>query len=167
MKIGITIVLVIGMITGQSAYAKSPFEYDAGLTRCTSADDDSIDMLLSMIEYVDKQLSSVPPEQEQEHNLDTEYTRASKFFDDAMLNKEPTIKSHNLYYQLSLRPYYDVWHLRRDIEPSGSALKRILKSQSNLQKGDHDFLIYKKIQKRKSFSVHLIQCFTPLNLQEN
>lgn len=156
--------IVLGIFSGQWALAGDlPKDYDPAETRCLGSNDAAIDDLLSLIDSVDKELPSVPPEEQ--HYLDTEYARALKLVNEEILKKEPATKGNQLFFDLSLRPYYDVWHLRRTMEPAKHALNRILKRQPHLEIGDADFITYnnnpdaEKLD-RASHAIYAISEFT-------
>ncbi|GEM_PF-4483199 len=117
--------IVLGMFFSQVALAGDmPKDYDPAETRCLDGNDAAIERMLSMIDYVDKELPSVPPEEQR--YLDTEFARALKLENDEMLNKEVSQNGKRLLHELSLRPSYDVWYLRRELEPSKKYLKHII-----------------------------------------
>jgi len=117
--------IVLGMFFSQVALAGDmPKDYDPAETRCLDGNDAAIERMLSMIDYVDKELPSVPPEEQR--YLDTEFARALKLENDEMLNNEVSQNGKRLLHELSLRPSYDVWYLRRELEPSKKYLKHII-----------------------------------------
>lgn len=117
--------IVLGIFSGQWALAGDlPKDYDPAETRCQSGNDAAIERMLSMIDYVDKELPSVPPEEQ--HYLDTEFARALTILNDEIQKKELVSKGNQLFYELSLRPYYDVWYLRRELEPAKKHIKHII-----------------------------------------
>ncbi len=140
--------LVLGVFYSQWALAGDlPKDYDPAETRCLGGSDTVIDNILSRIDYVDKELPTIPPEEL--HYLDTEFARGLKLENEELLNNEPSTKGKQLIYELSLRPYYDVWYLRRALESAKLDIKRILLRQPYPDMGYADFNSYNNPEAEK------------------
>jgi hypothetical protein len=123
----ITVLLAVGILSGQHAIAVEKLEgYDPAEIRCKYADDTVIDTLLGEIDYADKALPNVPPEEER--YLDAESARALRTYRDEEAKSDNShVRSNQIYNRLFSRPFYAVWKFRKAFEPARSALSLILK----------------------------------------
>lgn len=141
MKIVFTCLLLGLMYIPAFADNNNPNDYDPAESRCVRANDETINRLISNLDYVDHALPNIPPEEQ--HYLEAEYNRALDTLNEEMLKNGKAPKGNKMFYKLSLRPLYDVWYLRRTIEPARLALERVLKRQPHPENGDADFITYK------------------------
>ena len=127
----------------KTSSGRSNNDYDPAKTQCVWADDELITRLLERIDYDDKTMPNVPPEEQL--YLEAESAAARQAYEEEKTNGNNSHgRSSQMYTNLHSRPLFTVWEFRKQIEPARSALKRILKRQPNLEKGDLDFIIYNK-----------------------
>lgn len=161
MRLAAILAIVLGIFSSQWALAGDmPKDYDPAETRCLGGSDTVIDNILSMIDYVDKELPTVPPEEQ--HYLDTQFARGLELENNELSNHEPSQNGKQLLHELSLRPYYDIWYLRRDLEPAKRDIKRILLRPPHPDMGYVDFNSYnnpeaEKLERANSAIYHVSQ----------
>lgn len=144
MKIVTKAALIIGLFLTQHVLAAEILkDYDPAEVRCMTDNDSSISKLLIGIDYADKTFPNIPPEEQ--HYLESEYAAAAQMYKDENTSGDKIYaRSSQMFNKLYSRPLYAVWDFRKTIEPARASLKRILKRQPNLEKGDADFITYVK-----------------------
>ena len=116
----------LGMCSSGVAAGSLDSGYAPADVRCPTSDDESINTtLLERLDTADMILANIPPEE-------SAYIRAESA-SLARMFKEETAKGDTIharssasYLKLHARPLYYVWMVRKEIEPTRVALKKIL-----------------------------------------
>jgi hypothetical protein len=144
MKIVTIVILTFAIFLGQYTFAaNTPKDYDPAEVRCLAHDDAVIGRLLERIDFADKAVPNIPPEEQR--YLETESAAAGRMFEVENANSDKLhARSNQMYANLYARPLYAVWEFRKAIGPARSGLNRVLKRQPDAEKGDLDMNTYNR-----------------------